>query len=142
MILDGVILNKLELMSAYHKETWTETALEMYKKNETWFRDLRGAFAGAVLDKKKQLWYCFTDHCGAHLLMTCHSDGNTAFGSQVNYFSDWMDENGIEKKVDEEWAHDLIHFGFMRESYSILQGVTRVYPRRRKDREGTPMEYT
>ena len=46
LILDGVILNKKELIK---NNDWVATVLSMYvKKGETFFSELRGSFSGAL----------------------------------------------------------------------------------------------
>ena len=128
IILDGVILNKKELMQKYASDSWISTFLKMRAESKSWFENFRGVFAGAVLDKKTGLWTCFTDQCGAHLLMTYSENGNTAIGTQVNYFSDWMRLNSIERKIDSDWKNDILSYGGMRDAQTILSGVRRVYP--------------
>ena len=128
ILLDGVILNKNELMTEYGEDTWLKTVISMLRSAKTWFEQLRGVFSGAVYDKAGKQWTCFTDQCGEHLLMTYSRDGNVAIGSQVNYFSDWMKANNIERHIDKEWEQDIISSGYMRESYSVISGVRRIYP--------------
>lgn len=128
IVLDGVILNKNALMKQYGTASWLSTVLIMRREDNVWFKRLRGSFAGAVFDKQSEQWTCFTDQCGAHLLLTYSKDGNTAIGSQVNYFSDWMRLNSIEREIDDDWKSDILSYGYMRDAHSILAGVRRVYP--------------
>lgn len=128
IVLDGVILNKTSLMSEYAKDEWLETVSEMCSADEEWFKKLRGVFAGAIMDKKTGMWYCFTDQCGEHLLMTYTNGGEVAFGCQLNYFSDWMKLRGIKPEPDPDWMKDIVSFGYMRDAYTAICGVRRVYP--------------
>lgn len=128
ILLDGVILNKKELMQAQEQTDWTAAVCQMIDADPVWFRALRGVFAGAVLDKQSNTWCCFTDQCGAHLLMTYVQGKTFAFGTQTNYFSDWMRENDIERVIDPDWKRDILSYSYMRDSHTIFSEVTRVYP--------------
>lgn len=128
ILLDGVILNKRDLMAQLKTDSWADAVCCMIRQDPRWFQSLRGVFSGAVLDKHTNIWSCFTDQCGAHLLMTYENNQVFACGSQVNYFSDWMTCNGIKKEINPEWQQDILTCGYMRENYSVLSGVNRVFP--------------
>ena len=128
IILDGVILNKKDIMKEYNNTSWLDVVLEMSESSEVWFEKLRGSFSGAVMYKGSSEWVIFTDQCGAHLLLSAHIGNYFAIGSQLNYFSDWMKINKINRTINPNWAHDIVRYGCMRDAYSIINGVNRVYP--------------
>lgn len=128
IVLDGVILNKLQLMEEYQKKEWVDTIIYMIDESETFFEKFRGAFAGVVYDKKKDIWFGFTDHTSNRLLLV-YSDGkHIAFGSELIYFSEWMKDNGIDRKLCSDWKNDFISFGYMLDAHTIIDGVKRVFP--------------
>ena len=62
VILEGVILNKVELCQKYEDDNFSSTVLKMRKENKTaFFNDFRGSFSGAVLDKEKDEWLILAD---------------------------------------------------------------------------------
>lgn len=128
IILDGVILNKLDLMKTYQTERWLDTILLMIQEDNCFFSRLRGAFSGAVYEKKKRSWMAFTDQISNHLLLF-YSDGiHVAMGSDLTYFTVWMKENGIERSRCKAWENDFFSFGYMLDTHSIIDGVKRVFP--------------
>lgn len=128
VLLDGVILNKLELMKEWGEESWRKTLLKMCRCREDFFADFRGVFAGAIYEKQTGKWTVFTDQTNSHLLLTYADDENVAFGTQLNYFSAWMQLNGIPREIDPVWEEDFFTFGTMIDSHCILRGITRIHP--------------
>lgn len=128
IILDGVILNKLDLMKAYNSEQWVDTILEMLREDKFFFSRLRGAFSGAIYEKRKDSWMAFTDQISNHLLLF-YSDGtHVAVGSELAYFSTWMKENKIDRNICKDWENDFFSFGYMLDTHTIINGVKRVFP--------------
>ena len=134
IVLDGVITNKKDLLLEFEENSWFDLINKLICSSDKWFERLRGVFAGAVYDKKKSKWTVFTDQCGAHLVLKYIKDGQVAFGTQLNYFIDWMKLNDIEKKLDRVWLNDFLYFGYMVDKHSVIENVMRLYP-------GTYLEY-
>lgn len=128
IILDGVILNKSRLIKKYACANWCDTVIKMIEKNDKFFSELRGVFSGAVLYKKDNKWTIFTDQCGAHIVMYYYNNGNIAFGSQLNYFADWMKFNNIDRKIDDIWLKEFLKYGYTVDKRTIIDGVQRIYP--------------
>ena len=128
LILDGVIFNKNEILENSDNLSWHDALKKLFFESNTFFNDFRGVFSGAVFDKSKECWTVFTDHIGNRLMLK-YADGRyVAFGSQLNYFSDWMKLNSIERKLSEEWENDFFSYGYMLDKYSVISGVERVFP--------------
>lgn len=128
LILDGVILNKNEILKNSYSMSWHDTIKKLFFESNTFFNDFRGAFSGAVFDKNKECWTVFTDHIGNRLVLKYADESCVAFGSQLNYFSDWMKLNSIERKLSTEWENDFFSYGYMLDKYSVISGVERVFP--------------
>ena len=128
IVLDGVILNKNELIRRLGGLSWVETVQSMIRKKRTFFEDFRGAFSGAVYDKENGEWILFTDQLNMHLLLKCADKGRFAFGSQMNYLADWMRCNNIHRDMDPMWQEDVLTYGYMLDVHTALQGVERVFP--------------
>ena len=128
VVLDGVILNKRALIAHCGDENWEETFLHMVREKEDFFEAFRGVFAGAVYFKQRQKWIVFTDQTNSHLLLTYVQEGRVAFGTQMNYFSEWMKLSGIKREVDPVWEEDFFTFGTMIDSHTILKDVNRIHP--------------
>ena len=128
VILDGVILNKKALLKKYQNNSWEDTVNILIEESESWFSALRGVFSGAVYDIKFNSWIVFSDQCGSHLVLKYNNNGNIAFGSQLNYFADWMKINDIKKELDNTWVDDFLYYGYMVDKHTIINGVDRIYP--------------
>lgn len=128
ILLDGVILNKLDLIKQYNQNDWWETVLQLISNGEDFFNLLRGVFAGAIYDKKHKTWKIFTDQIGNHIALHYENNGMIAFGTQLNYFSDWMTLNHIKKELSDKWKNDMLEYGYMRDVHTIIEGVDRVFP--------------
>ena len=63
LILDGVVLNKKELLSKSSYMDWAGYLLQSYIKiGNTFFEKLRGSFYGCLIDKQKNKIIVFADH--------------------------------------------------------------------------------
>lgn len=128
VVLDGVILNKRDLIAQYGTKNWEEAFLCMVREKEDFFEAFRGVFVGAVYFKQKQKWIVFTDQTNSHLLLAYAQEGRVAFGTQMNYFSEWMKLSGIKREIDSVWEEDFFTFGTMIDSHTILKDVNRIHP--------------
>ena len=128
LVFDGIVFDKEQWIRQIGATGWEQAMLCLVEKDPVFFRAFRGCFAGAVFDKAKQQWTVFTDPIGNHGVFTYVSEGYIAIGSQVGYFRDWMNTNGIQRKINPDWENDMLSFGYVLDTHSILQGVERVYP--------------
>lgn len=128
IVLDGVIFNKSEILKNSGGLDWPQAVKKLYLESTAFFNGFRGAFSGAVYDKSRKCWTVFTDHIGNRLVLK-YSDGRrVAFGSQLNYFSDWMKQNSIGRRLCPEWENDFFSYGYMLDKYTIISGVERIFP--------------
>lgn len=128
IILDGIIFNKRELIEKTNALHWHEAVKKLYETSSDFFEEFRGAFSGAIYDKAARKWICFTDQVGNRLVLQYCDGEHFAFGSQLNYFADWMKANNIQREICPEWENDFFAYGFMLDKYTILCGVERVFP--------------
>jgi len=126
--LDGVILNKKELLDRYHETEWKSLLIRLIEEKETFFKELRGAFAGAYYKKKEKRWIAFTDQIGNHLLLRYFDGESFVLSSQLNYLSDWMKLNGVQKNISQKWIDDVLSFGYVIDSHTILDKCDRIFP--------------
>lgn len=128
VVIDGVVLNKRNLIHKYGQIDWNDTIIFMIRRNCKFFEEFRGCFSGAVYIKEEDRWIIFADQIGNRLVLS-YSKGNCiAFGSQLNYFSDWMKLNNIEREINDDWKNDFFSFGYMLDVHTIIQNVNRLFP--------------
>lgn len=128
LILEGVILNKTELCNQYGAEL-SQVIVRLYEEMGDEFpKALRGSFSGAVYDKKADRWLLYTDQIGTKPLYYYRSGKGFAAGTQLNYVTDVMKENGIARNADEHGLSCLLVYGnFMDECTGVTE-VRRLLP--------------
>lgn len=128
LILEGVILNKTELCNQYGSEL-SQVIVRLYEElGDEFPRVLRGSFSGAVYEKKADRWFLYTDQIGTKPLYYYRSGKGFAAGTQLNYVTDVMKENGIERNADEHGLSCLLVYGnFMDECTGVAE-IRRVLP--------------
>lgn len=128
LVLQGLILNKNELLHKYENTDWKVLLFNLIEKDACFFREFRGAFSGAYYDKKEKKWTVFTDQLGNHLVLYYQCDDGMVFGSQMNYISDWMKTNQQDREISNDWVNDFLSFGYMRDSHTVIEGCKRIFP--------------
>ena len=63
-IIEGVVLNKSELISKYSCSDWESALIKMRAQNEFYFNDFRGSFQGAYYDSNNDTGTFYTNHLG------------------------------------------------------------------------------
>ena len=64
-LIEGIVLNKLELMERYNVNSFSDLIKGMFKsEGETFFNKFRGCYAGAYYDVEEKIWYIYTNHVG------------------------------------------------------------------------------
>lgn len=129
VVFDGIVFNKESLMKKTRSVDWKNTIKALYYEDRLHFcKLLRGCFSGAILEKKSRRWVVFTDQIANHSVFVYMSGGKIAVGSQMNYFSDWMKANKIQRTINKRWIDDILSFGYVIDTHAILEGVNRVFP--------------
>lgn len=127
IIVEGCILNRLDMFRQYNANTMFDLCKKMYCiKGETFFQDFRGSFSGVIYDRKKELLIAYTNHVGDRPLF--YMDGKNQFiiGSQVNYVIDACRELGICLTLDENAAYHMLTFAFMEDQSTYAKEIKRL----------------
>ncbi len=129
IVLDGVILNKKELIHKYKIDSWYEVLLSMYlEMGNEFFQHLRGSFSGVLLDKKKNKWIIFTDHLGTKFLYYAKSKNALICSSNIKDIYDYYKSNNIGYNLSVENAYLLLTYGFMIENRTLCEEILKVQP--------------
>ena len=129
LILEGVILNKKDLCQKYGG-TLEEIVMAMYEQSgATFMKEFRGSFSGAVFDKKSKQWLLYVDPISTKPLYY-YMDENGFFicGTQINYVTDTMRENGIQREADEHGLSCVLVYGNFMDECTGVKGVKRLFP--------------
>ena len=126
IILDGVILNKADLMKK-SIVGWEETIIQLYKKNgEHFIADLNGSFSGALYDKSLSKWIIFTDHIGSkHVYFSKRKDA-FIFASDIKDIYHFFIENNQRTSLDVQACYALLSCGFMLDDITLSKDIKKL----------------
>lgn len=126
IILDGLIINKKELKKG---NSWKDTIVSLYEeKGETFFNSMRGCFAGAVYDKKKDKWIIFSDQLGQKYIYYYVDENVLVCSSMIDNVYNTLRKNGINYSLSEESAMMLLTFGNVFQDRTLSNEVKKVQP--------------
>lgn len=128
IVFEGMVLNKTSLLKEYKFDNWTLLLFHLAKNESIFWEKFRGVFSGAVYDKRNKSWVVFTDQLGNHLVLYYKKDNQVVFSSQLNYVTDWMRQNKIERYISEKWINDFLCYGYMRDTHTIISECNRIFP--------------
>lgn len=127
IIVEGCILNKVDLLHKYDVDTMFDLCKKMYGiHGEAFFQDFRGSFSGAIYDRKKDLFIAYTNHVGDRPLFYVSGANEFAIGSQVNYVIDACRELNIHLSFDENAAYHMLTFAFMEDNSTYAKEIKRL----------------
>lgn len=129
IILDGVIINKKEILKLYKEENWTNCIIKLYEQEgETFFDKLRGSFSGILKDNNIDKTIIFSDHIGSKIIYYI-KDKEFFFATSFmpNAYS-FMKDNNIHYSMSHEGAYMLLNNGYMLDDITICEQVKRIYP--------------
>ncbi|MCI8407943.1 MAG: hypothetical protein HFJ09_01555 [Lachnospiraceae bacterium] len=129
VLLEGVLLNKMDLFQKYHSEDVASLAISMYHQiGVKFFKEFRGSFSGAFYSKKKDEWLIFTNHYGDNAVYYYFQQDKFIIGSQLNYIADGLKKNEICYTLNEHAVHTMLTYGYMPDDRTYLNEVKRLYP--------------
>src|SRR3989338_1398509 len=106
--------------------TDTETVVHLYEEyGESLLKHLRGMFAFAIWDIKKQLLFMARDRVGKKPLLYYFRNNRFCFSSE---FVSLLNSGFIEKKINKAALHDYLTFGYVPAPFSIYEGVFKLLP--------------
>jgi asparagine synthase (glutamine-hydrolysing) len=133
LILDGAIANRVELKAqlaprGYHfeKNSGAETLRRAY---EHWDKDvvhhLRGAFAFALWDARKERLMLARDRFGEKPLYLCERGGSLYFASELRAL---LKIPGIPAQPDPGAAHDYLAYRYVPAPRTLISGIRKLMP--------------
>ena len=129
VILDGVILNKIELEQKFPSSAWHETITKIYLlKGETFFNEFRGSFSGVLYDKEKGKWIIFSDQIGTKFIYYTVSQGIFFCSSMIKDVYSFLQQNNIDYELNIENAYLLLSYGYMLEDRTLCNQIKKIRP--------------
>lgn len=126
LILDGVILNKRELII---DNDWCMTLKKLYFSNgKEFFKVLRGCFSGAVYNKKSEEWLVFTDQLGQKFIYYYYDGCRFSCSSMIGEVYKVLKQNNIDYNLDDKAPYMLLSYGFMLDNYTLCREIKKIRP--------------
>lgn len=133
VLLDGVILNKNELIKQFNTQDdefqWRDTLIKMYaSQGEQFFKSLYGSFSGAVYDKSMNKWIIFCDPIGSKFTFYAYVGESFFVAEDMGNIYKMMRKCGHDYQLSIDSAYLLLSFGFMIEDKTLCVQVKKVRP--------------
>jgi len=127
-ILDGVILNKNDILKNY-THSWEEVFINLYQeKGADFYKEFRGSFCGLIFDKAINKWIIFTDHIGSKHIYYSKTDAGIILSTDIKFIYDYFKINKIKYELDSDAAYLLLSYGFMLEDYTLCSSIKKLLP--------------
>lgn len=129
IILDGVILNRIELIKKHGQANWENTLIYLYEHyNDEFFSVLRGSFAGAFLDKEKERWIIFGDQIGSRFIYYSLINNFFCCSERVGNIYDILKNNDLKYNLDTTNSLLMLTYGFMIDDRTICKEIHKINP--------------
>lgn len=129
IVLEGVILNKKELLERFGVTNLIEAVKVMISREpECFFRDFRGMFSGAVYYAAEKKWIIFADHIGNRGVFYFYDGAKLIVGSQLKDVVGTMKHNAIKRIPDENGLRQFLTYGAYMDESTCVEGVKRILP--------------
>ena len=127
LILDGVVLNKKELLSKSSNMDWASYLLQSYIKNgDTFFDKLRGSFYGCLIDKKKNKIIVFADHISSKRFYYTNQKDSVLFSNNYGHLLKRIKDFGGTTSLNIKASYLLLTYGYTFEDITITNEIKRL----------------
>lgn len=127
-VLEGVILNKNDLLRQYNTPDFLVAVEQMAEESPTFFSGFRGMFSGAVYEFATKTWTVFTDHIGNKSVFWYANDGHVIVSSMLKDLTAAMKQNGIPRITNDNGLRQFLNFGGFPDESTYVDGVRRLFP--------------
>ena len=128
IVLEGVILNKKELLGQYHVDSIEILVKEMYRQEgENFFRAFRGSFSGAYYNVASSSWVVWTNHYGNNAVFYSIVNGHFSIGSNFwDVLKTIRSHSSIS--LNERAVISMLSYGGMNDDLTYVNEVKRLLP--------------
>lgn len=128
LLLDGLVLNRSQIIKGRNKTNWAECVLDLYlEKGEKFFMCLEGSYVGALYDVKKDKWVVFKDHLGSYPVFYANTS-QLFVSTDIACLYRMMKQNGITLNLDPIGIKMLFFCDLSIDGYTICQEVQWLHP--------------
>lgn len=129
VLLDGIILNRKELIELNNNQDWLGIVINLYKKKgDLFFESFRGSFAGAIYDKKNDKWIIFCDQIGSRFVYYSTIGDYFCCAEVMGYMYEMLKHNNISYHLSEQNSLLLLTYGYMLDDRTLCEEVHKINP--------------
>ena len=133
IVLNGEIYNFLELREGLEKKghrfkshSDTEVVLHLYEdKGPECVKDLRGMFAFAIWDERKELLFAARDRIGKKPFYYRHKNQVLIFGSEIKAI---LQDPDVSREVNRPAITDYLSYGYTPTPETMFMGIMKLPP--------------
>lgn len=128
VIIDGIVLNKKELVDKY-KLRYLDIIIKLYEEKPACLpKTLRGPFSGMIFDKSSKSIFAFTNHTGDSGVFYSLMEDSFIISNNYNWISDLLEYNDYRTSLDETAVKYMLSFGFMLDETTFVSQIKRLLP--------------
>lgn len=127
LLLDGVVLNKEQLLNECVGMMWKDYLIQAYAKNgDQFFKQLRGSYYGFLYDKKIRKWIVFSDHIGSKPIYYAELADKIYFSNDYTKLTLHLKKNSHSITLNEQAAYLMLSYGYVFEDITIANEIKRM----------------
>jgi len=127
IVIDGIVLNKSQLLKESDTSDWAGYLTESYKRNgDHFFKSLKGSYYGVLYDRKEDKWIVFTDHISSKALYHAQYGDHLVFSNTYVALVDYLKEKQSTVSLNVEAAYLLLTYGYVFEDITIAKEISRI----------------
>lgn len=127
LLLDGIVLNKKQLIDKSIQTNWADYLIVQYKKNgNQFFKQLKGSYYGFLFDKKENKWVIFTDHISSKPMYYAQFSNHIVFSNNYTGLVSHLKKKGEKVTLNEQGAWLLLSYGYVFEDITITNEIKRL----------------
>lgn len=131
IIIDGVLLNKSELLEEFSVESFEQLLRKLIKLQfsvEEIISKFRGPFSGCYLNKVTNVVFGFPNQTGDTAVFYYHNKSDFVISSNFDLLISLLKENKIYCNPNEVAINQLLSFGYLVEENTIAKEIYRIQP--------------
>lgn len=128
-LIDGVLLNKIELYGKYQVDNMKHLITILYEQHkEPFINKLRGPFSGAIYDKKLDKLIIFGNQTGDTHVFYFTKEDEFFTSTNFNEIVDYLKSCGISYTFGENATKQMLTFGYLIDKDTFIDEIKRVQP--------------
>jgi len=127
LLLDGIVLNKKQLLNDTPSQSWAAYLVESYQtQGNQFFKHLKGSYYGFLFDKKETKWIIFTDHISSKPIYYAEYNNYIVFSNNYTGLVNHLKKKGEKVTLNEQGAWLLLSYGYVFEDITITNEIKRL----------------